>query len=253
MNIWVPSVDAKALLISDDEVALNTRLRKIQELSAVGLVDVLFATSAETKSALGSFSTNVSVIVLFTSLEGVEKAVKAGVDIEQLNIGHVPKDKSGSLVHPSVYLGPAQHAAIERLRSLRIDVFIQPLPSDKRICVARRPVSSISTLSQLKTVVVQKSLRVVNERGLHLRAAHGFAHLASTMGSAIFVLHGNGEVNAKSLLGLTTLGASCGAMLKVRAEGPNSADDLMKIEELFASGFDEGVAWVDPENEGDSN
>ena len=42
MNVWVPSVGAKALLISDDEIEKNTRLRKIQELSAVGLVEVVF-------------------------------------------------------------------------------------------------------------------------------------------------------------------------------------------------------------------
>jgi phosphotransferase system HPr (HPr) family protein len=64
------------------------------------------------------------------------------------------------------------------------------------------------------------------------------------------VIRKNAEINAKSLLGLTTLGATCGAMLKVRVSGPNSEEDLSQIEKLFESGFDEGVAWIDPENKG---
>ena len=250
MNIWVPSVGAKTLLISDDEVANDARTKKIQELSTVGLVKLVFATAESTREALRQFSASDPVIVLFTSLSGVEKAVEHGVKIERLNIGHVPRKDDGTLVHPSVYLGMAQHAAIERLRSLRIDVFVQPLPSDKRICVARRPVSSISSSAKSKALTSEKSLRVVNERGLHLRAAHVFAHLATKLSSTVMVVQSNGEINAKSLLGLTTLGATCGTILKIKVTGPESSEDLLQIEELFLSGFDEGVAWIDPETSG---
>ena len=68
MNIWVPSVGAKALLICDDEVTVDRRLRKIQELSAVGLVKVAFSTAAEIVQSLSKFHADDSLIVLFTSL-----------------------------------------------------------------------------------------------------------------------------------------------------------------------------------------
>lgn len=246
MNVWVPTVGAKALLISDDKIAQDSRLRKIQELSAIGLVEVAFSCNADTKTVLNEFSSNASVIVLFTSLLGVEKAVKEGLQIDRLNIGHIPKDENGELVHPSVYLGPDEHASIERLRSQKIDVFVQPLPSDKRICVARRPVSVVANIAQMRAAMTaQRSLRVVNERGLHLRAAHVFAHLAGRLSGMVTVLHNNGEVNAKSLLGLTTLGATCGTLLKVRVEGVNAEADLDQIEKLFESGFDEDIVWID--------
>jgi phosphotransferase system HPr (HPr) family protein len=47
-------------------------------------------------------------------------------------------------------------------------------------------------------------------------------------------------VNAKSLLGITTLGASRGTQLVVEVEGPERQAFLEKVEALFASGFDEG-------------
>jgi phosphocarrier protein len=84
-------------------------------------------------------------------------------------------------------------------------------------------------------------LRVVNERGLHLRAAHALAHLAANLQENVQVAHGPDFVNAKSLLGLTTLGATCGTVLDVVVTGPDPAGAMDKLRALFASGFDEGA------------
>lgn len=247
MNVWVPSVGAKDIVICDDEIVENQRLRKIQELSSVGLVKVSFGSSASIKDLLQEYPSNASVIVLFRSLLGVEKAVEAGLNIEHLNIGHVPQRPETREVHPSVHLAPTDYELISQLKSKRIDVFVQPLPSDKRVCIARRALSTITSIPRTQSSTVTKKLRVVNERGLHLRAAHVFAHLAGRLSCKITILHPNGEVNAKSLLGLTTLGAVCGTFLKVRVEGPLAESEMHEIETLFAAGFNEGVSWIDTE------
>ena len=252
MNVWVPSVGAKDIVICDDEIVSNPRLRKIQELSSVGLVEVTFCSTSSAKATLEEFPSNSSVIVLFKSLHGVERAVEAGLSIEHLNIGHIPQGEASREVHPSVHLGNAEYDLITKLKSKRIDTFVQPLPSDKRICIARRALSTITNIPVSQSSTVIKKLRVVNERGLHLRAAHIFAHLAGRLSCKVSILHPNGEVNAKSLLGLTTLGAICGTFLKVRVEGPLAESEMEEIEALFASGFDEGVSWIDTE-EGRSN
>ena len=247
MNVWVPSVGAKDVVICDDEIVQNQRLRKIQELSSVGLVQVSFCSASTVVRTLEAFPSNASVIVLFRSLLGVDRAVEEGLVIEHLNIGHIPQGSDSNEIHPSVHLGSAEYQLIGKLKSKKIDVFVQPLPSDKRFCIARRALSAVTNIAVSQSSTVIKKLRVVNEKGLHLRAAHIFAHLAGRLSCRVTILHSNGEVNAKSLLGLTTLGAICGTFLKVRVEGPLAESEMKEIEELFASGFDEGVSWIDTE------
>jgi phosphotransferase system HPr-like phosphotransfer protein len=52
-------------------------------------------------------------------------------------------------------------------------------------------------------------------------------------------------VNAKSLLGLTTLGAGCGMLVDVIVSGRNTTRAMNLIRDLFSRGFDEGVFYED--------
>ena len=82
-------------------------------------------------------------------------------------------------------------------------------------------------------------LEVVNERGLHLRAAHVLAALCNELPVDIRVGRGGEMVNAKSLLGLTTLGAARGSRLTVVVSGEGAEPAMARIRELFEAGFHE--------------
>ena len=109
---------------------------------------------------------------------------------------------------------------------------MQPLPVDE----PARP-----WRSEQGPRLVKAQLEVVNERGLHLRAAHVLAQLVSGMEAEVRVGRAKELVNAKSLLGLTTLGAVQGTMLDVEVEGPKARASMDRIKALFASGFEEGA------------
>lgn len=242
MNRWVPATGARTLLIGDGALARDEKKRAILEMSAMGLVDVRFYDESELAGPLAECDSELMVIVMFSTIEGVERARKAGLSIDRVNIGHIPEGEGRREIHPAVHLGPADFEVIDRLQAMDIEVYIQPLPSDRATVIPRtssKPPPQRSAAAKLQT-----KLRVVNDRGLHLRAAHILAQLVTTLPCAVTIGHEGNHVNAKSLLGLTTLGATCGTMLVVDVEGPDAANALDQIRTLFASGFEEGRHWV---------
>jgi phosphocarrier protein len=79
----------------------------------------------------------------------------------------------------------------------------------------------------------------VNKVGVHARPASRIAQTASRFSCEITIHNGRHEANAKSIMGLLGLAASCGTELVLRAEGADAEDALREIEELFTSGFGE--------------
>jgi phosphotransferase system HPr (HPr) family protein len=241
MNVWVPTTGAKSLLVVDSEVAEDHRRRVILELSAMGAVDVRFSDETNANFVL-SESPNPA-LVLFSTLESVERAVDAGLEVDRLNIGHLPEAPGRMPVHPAVHIGPRDLEVVHRLEGRGIEVFVQPLPTDKaQPAIRQRPSMAPPSAKPTKALA---TVRVVNAKGLHLRAAHLLAHLAGTLPCEVHIgLQRGDPVNAKSLLGLTTLGAGCGTLLEVSVEGFDSQQSMDQIKTLFASGFEEGVDWT---------
>ena len=66
-----------------------------------------------------------------------------------------------------------------------------------------------------------RQLEILNQRGLHARAAAKFVTIASTFGAKIDVCHGGTEVCGTSIMGLMMLAASKGTVISVRA-APNA-------------------------------
>jgi phosphoenolpyruvate-protein phosphotransferase/dihydroxyacetone kinase phosphotransfer subunit len=87
-------------------------------------------------------------------------------------------------------------------------------------------------------------LPVVNEIGLHARPAALVVELASRFDADLRLRKAgrSGEVSARSLTGLMTLGARLGDELVAAASGPQAAEALTALETLAREGFGEGVA-----------
>ena len=77
------------------------------------------------------------------------------------------------------------------------------------------------------------------EVGLHARPASMFVQTAAKFSSDIEVTHGETTANAKSILGVLTLGAHQGAELLVSAEGADAEDALKALGELVDDNFGE--------------
>ena len=85
----------------------------------------------------------------------------------------------------------------------------------------------------------EATFTIVNERGLHARAAARFVHVASRFASRI-ILECEGEVaDGKSILSLMVLGAAHGCTVVLRADGDDEAEALAALGALIGGGFDE--------------
>lgn len=83
-------------------------------------------------------------------------------------------------------------------------------------------------------------VKILNRLGLHARPAALIAQQAAQFAAEIQLTPVGGEAaNAKSILSLLMLGAPCGTILTLAAEGHDAEDAIQAIAGLFASKFDE--------------
>ena len=88
----------------------------------------------------------------------------------------------------------------------------------------------------------QLRLRVANEVGLHARPAALFVNAAKSSKSKIRVRNATTEgkwVDAKSILGVLTLGVEKDHEIELTAEGPDEVETLARIGDLIRSDFAE--------------
>lgn len=82
-------------------------------------------------------------------------------------------------------------------------------------------------------------VQVVNRLGLHARAAARFVRLASSFESRITVSRESSRIDGKSILGLLTLAARKGTLLRLTAEGGDAGEALTQLDTLVRERFGE--------------
>ncbi|MEI6385364.1 MAG: HPr family phosphocarrier protein [Spirochaetota bacterium] len=78
-----------------------------------------------------------------------------------------------------------------------------------------------------------------NRAGIHARPSALIVQTASKYASKIWLGKGNDKINAKSIMGVMTLGASFGSQIRIIAEGADEKQAVASIEHLFATRFEE--------------
>lgn len=84
-----------------------------------------------------------------------------------------------------------------------------------------------------------QEITVNNEVGLHARPATFFIQKANEFKSSIWVEKEERRVNAKSLLGVLSLGIVGGTSIKVIADGADEQQAVDSLIKLVESGFSE--------------
>jgi phosphocarrier protein len=80
---------------------------------------------------------------------------------------------------------------------------------------------------------------VVNQLGLHARAAARFVHLAARFESQIRVGHVSKMMDGKSIMGILLLAAGRGVSITITAEGRDEEAAVDALVALVESGFGE--------------
>lgn len=85
--------------------------------------------------------------------------------------------------------------------------------------------------------MISKEVTVTNSVGLHARPATYFVQKANTYMSSIRVECGDRRANAKSLLGVLSLGIVKGTEVKLVADGVDETDAIDGLSALILKGF----------------
>jgi phosphocarrier protein len=88
--------------------------------------------------------------------------------------------------------------------------------------------------------VVSRRVSIVNERGLHARAAAKFVKAAEQFDAEIIVTKDDIDVPGTSIMGLLMLAAAKDCEIGLRASGREAEAAIARLAELVAAGFDEG-------------
>lgn len=82
--------------------------------------------------------------------------------------------------------------------------------------------------------MVTKNMTIEIKNGLAARPVALFVQVASQFDSSIFVEYENKKVNAKSIMGMMTLGLATGERVMVTADGDDETAAIAKIEEYLS-------------------
>lgn len=86
---------------------------------------------------------------------------------------------------------------------------------------------------------IVRTVNIVNQRGLHARAAAKFVKLADQFAAEVTVVKGDTAVSGRSIMGLMMLAAAPGTEIELRARGIDAAAAIAAIVDLVERKFDE--------------
>ena len=87
--------------------------------------------------------------------------------------------------------------------------------------------------------MLSREVTIVTEVGLHARPATFFIQKANTYKASIWIEKEDRRVNAKSLLGVLSMGIVKGTDVTLIADGDDEADALNGLEQLIMTGLND--------------
>lgn len=85
----------------------------------------------------------------------------------------------------------------------------------------------------MKFIMMTKNVKIGIQTGLEARPVAMFVQIASQFESSIYVEHNNKRVNAKSIMGMMTLGIPAGEEIVVSADGTDEEKAIAGIEKFL--------------------
>jgi phosphocarrier protein len=85
----------------------------------------------------------------------------------------------------------------------------------------------------------EKTVKILNRAGIHARPSALLVQTTKNFKSNVFFQKGTDKINAKSIMGIITLGAAYGTELKIIADGEDEEEAIEILAKLFASKFEE--------------
>jgi phosphocarrier protein len=87
--------------------------------------------------------------------------------------------------------------------------------------------------------MIEKTIKIVNNAGLHTRPAATIVKLASKYKCEFYISKDGLNINGKSIIGVMTLAAEMGSELLLTFDGEDEKEASVEISDYFNRGFDE--------------
>lgn len=87
--------------------------------------------------------------------------------------------------------------------------------------------------------MLETTVKIVNNAGLHTRPAATIVKMAAKYKSEFFINKNGMNINGKSIIGVMTLAAEKGSELVLSFDGPDEKEASQEIADYFNRGFDE--------------
>jgi phosphocarrier protein HPr len=87
--------------------------------------------------------------------------------------------------------------------------------------------------------MTSQEVTVVNQLGMHARAAAKFVHLATRYEARVKVTHDRRVMDGKSIMGILLLAAARGSTITISADGTDERDAVTALVALVQTGFGE--------------
>jgi phosphocarrier protein len=87
--------------------------------------------------------------------------------------------------------------------------------------------------------MIEQEVQVKNRAGIHARPASLIVAAINRMKSQVLLEAGSSQIDAKSILGVITLGAAYGTKIKIIADGEDEKEAVAAIVHLFETKFEE--------------
>jgi phosphocarrier protein len=87
--------------------------------------------------------------------------------------------------------------------------------------------------------MTEQIITITNRAGIHARPAAMVVQTTKNFSSSIYFEKNKDRINAKSIMGVITLGAAYGTEIKIIAEGEDEEAAVSALVRLFESKFEE--------------
>lgn len=84
---------------------------------------------------------------------------------------------------------------------------------------------------------MEKSLKILNEEGMHARPAGAFVKVANEFKSTVTITANGVTKNGKSIMGLMSLGLTKDSEIKLTVTGDDETEAMAKFEKLITNKF----------------
>jgi mannose PTS system EIIAB component len=129
---WVKATQPEILIVANDGVAADPMLTSLMEMAAPAQIQVKISTLVDLPKTLDQPElSNRRVLLLFSSLPDVIRALDAGVVIKELNLGGLRASTGKRQILPAIALDDQDHAMIRKLWEHGVRVTIQMVPTDE--------------------------------------------------------------------------------------------------------------------------